>query len=303
MKIFKNRGDIYIPRSRAGKDYEQKVLISLLAVIVVFTIIFTAVLGFKNNFSAKEFFKPENTRVSTEVTQNIPVQVSGKKNIAIIETNNAKSAVRLVILIQSDMDSKAFKTCTLKGSALIKKQSISKIYKSKGAQAVSDAIDEELGIKTDYYLALSEKDIKSLFNLFGKINYPISSDIKVNKTGSDPYSLRISAGEETIDGTKAVKLMRYYMNEGKNYKAQNDFVLNCLLEFANSENLAKSQEIFSSAVNLVTTNITVWDFTENEDAIAYACNDSVTMSVYGVEAKYKNKSIENSAEIKGYFSK
>lgn len=304
MKIFKNRGDIYIPRSKTRRDYEQKVLVSILAAVVVFTIIFVSVTASRNNYSAKEFFRPENTNVTQETqSADIPI-ASGKKNVMIIETDNDKKFVRLVILIQSDMDAKAFKTCTIKGNTLTSTgKSISSYYKSDGENGVVSAVCELLSIKNDYYISVSEKDMKSLFNLFGKVNYPISSDIKINKTGNDPYSLRLSAGEETIDGTKAVKLMRYYMYEGKKYKAQNDFVLSCLLNFSNEENLKNSRDIFSSAINIVKTNITVWDFTENEDAISYACNENVSMEVYGVEPQYNGKELTNANEIKGYFGK
>ena len=55
MKLFKNRGDIYISKSTYKSSTEERVLLILLAIIIVFTIVFSAVLVHKYS-SVKEFF-------------------------------------------------------------------------------------------------------------------------------------------------------------------------------------------------------------------------------------------------------
>lgn len=56
MRLFKNRGDIYIPSTKFKSDLEQKILFAVLAFIVVFTIVFLAIFGIKYDFSVKKFF-------------------------------------------------------------------------------------------------------------------------------------------------------------------------------------------------------------------------------------------------------
>lgn len=50
MRIFKNRGDIYISSSRVKSDLEQKILLAVLAFVVVFTAVFLLIFGIKYDF-------------------------------------------------------------------------------------------------------------------------------------------------------------------------------------------------------------------------------------------------------------
>ncbi len=56
MKIFKNRGDIYLSKSRTGADREQHILLGILAAVLLVSVVVVVYVGAKNDFSAKKFF-------------------------------------------------------------------------------------------------------------------------------------------------------------------------------------------------------------------------------------------------------
>ena len=58
MKIFKNRGDIYLSKSRTGADREQHILLGILAAVLLVSVVVVVYVGAKNDFSAKKFFCP-----------------------------------------------------------------------------------------------------------------------------------------------------------------------------------------------------------------------------------------------------
>ena len=81
MKIFKNRGDIYISKSKGIKSAEERVLLIILAIIVILTIAFVVMLSQKYS-SVAEFFVGEDVSVSdlaVDDMESLP-QISGKSN-------------------------------------------------------------------------------------------------------------------------------------------------------------------------------------------------------------------------------
>ena len=85
MKIFKNRGDIYISKSKGIKSAEERVLLIILAIIVILTIAFVVMLSQKYS-SVAEFFVGEDVSVSdmaVDDMESLP-QISGKSNYLLI---------------------------------------------------------------------------------------------------------------------------------------------------------------------------------------------------------------------------
>ena len=52
MKIFKNRGDIYLSKSRTGADREQHILLGILAAVLLVSVVVVVYVGAKNDFSS-----------------------------------------------------------------------------------------------------------------------------------------------------------------------------------------------------------------------------------------------------------
>lgn len=307
MRIFKNRGDIFISSVNKEKSLEQKILLSSLVIIVVFTVIFVTVLAIKNDFSAKKFFQPENLQAGQVVVEenDVPLpQVEGKSNF--VTMVNSDSKLLFVILLQVDMDNVSYKASVLKADTVCDGKALNDIYKKSGAVNVKKAVDTLLGTDFDYYISMDNKSFSALLDMMGDFNYPILSDIKVkSKNYGVGYSLKLNAGEQKINGQQYIDLIRYYLEEKDSTTSANDVVLNSLLQLVNKDNLKISENIFRELVTTAETNITVRDFSMAGDRLTVLADERTGAGLYGAAAEYKDERVTKNSlqKIKGYFVK
>lgn len=305
MRIFKNRGDIYIPSTKFKSDLEQKILLAVLAFVVVFTVVFLLILGFKYDFSAKKFFTPDGLK--EQQVQNVEVlpEVEGKTNFLYLMNNEQTEEMYFCTMIQVDMDTLSYKACTLNPSTLADGKKLSDIYASGGAGSVVNAVNLLFGIDIDFYIDQSVDDYKKMFDSMGKVSYTILNDIKYKDTSTYGFNIKIKEGEQLLDGDKASKIIRYYVAEEKNYSAVNDIFLVSLSQQINSENYEKREKLFSTFIDTASTNITVKNFAENIDSMKVLSSETTGVNVYSAEAQYEGNSLTSSSvsDIQGYFTK
>lgn len=305
MKIFKNRGDIYIPQTKVKSDLEQKVLLIALTVIVVFTSVFLLIVGIKYDFSAEKFFKPENMKVPiAENIEELP-DVQGKTNFLFVLSNEDTEEMYMCTIIQVDLDTISYKTCTLNSNTILDGKKLMDDYKAGGAGNVMNAINQNVGINIDYYIDQNIDSFRKMFDTMGKIRYNVLKDVKYKDTSYYGYNLKIKAGEQNIDGEMATKLMRYYATKENNYEAVNDILLAAISQHLNPQNYEKKEKIFSTFIECSKTNISVKNFTENINGIKVLSSETTGVNVYNVKSQYEENSLTSSSvsEIKGYFAK
>ncbi|MCD7723350.1 MAG: LCP family protein [Clostridiales bacterium] len=303
MRIFKHRGDIYISSSKSRLNLEQKILFVILAAIVVFTVVFILLVGIKNDFSVKTFFSPGSTDENVTETAEILPEVSGKTNFLFILSNSDENSIYFCTVIQTDLDNLAYKVCTLSPGTTSGEKTLQSNYKTGGAAGVQSALGELLGISIDYYIDQTVSQYKTFFNSLGNVNYMIERDIKYKDTSTYGFSLKLSAGEQSIDGDTMSKLLRYYIAEESNYSAVNDIILTSLSQQMNSQNYEDKEDLFSDFIENSQTNITIKNFTSALDALQVISSDTVGMTVYNVTAEYDGASLTQGSisSIKGYF--
>lgn len=305
MRIFRNRGDICFSKSNKEKSNEQKFLIFALVFIVIFTIIFLSAVAVKNNFSAKEFFKPDDYQ-ATEIVreENELPSVSGKSNFITLVTDDDN--LLFVTLLQIDMDNVSYKVSCLKASTLCEGKGLDEIFRNGGAENVENAVEILLDIVLDYHICLDRSDFVELFNELGSVTYPVLSDIKFKDNESkSSYSLKIKAGEQRLDGSQVVNLTRYYLDNQNNTAIANELALACLSQQINSKNNKNSEHLFSLFMKISDTDITIRDFSLAEDKLIVLSDDMTGVKVYSAPAEYDTNNINNDSrqKIKGYFVK
>lgn len=306
MRIFKNRGDIYFSKTNKKRSAEQKILITALVVIVVFTLVFVTVLAFKYDFSAKKFFAPDDLEPSniTDVQEEPLPEVSGKSNFIVLVHSDEN--LLFTILLQTDFDNVSYKAAVLKADTLCDGNSLSEIYIKNGVQNVQTAVETLLGTEIDYYIEMQSNDFADFFDELGEFHYPIASEISFRSKGEEVnYSVRIKAGEQEINGSDFVNLIRYYAEQEENFTAANDLVLNSLQQKINSENQEKKEKLFNNFVAAANTNITVRDFSLGQDRLTVLTDDRTGTGAYSAVCEYEENTITQQSlqKIKGYFVK
>lgn len=306
MKLFKNRGDIYIPKSKRASN-QAKILYSLLVIIVVFTIVFVSYLH-KQYSSVSDFFARGEVTI-TEEQENSEVylpDVIGKTNYLVMETDDKKEKIHYVFLLEADKDNKSYKVSALSPKMKIGKSTIDKIYKAGGATDLKAKLIEFFGFDIDYYIDFNASSFVEFVNKLGSFVYMSSEEIIYNdETKDDKYSLKIEEGEQKISGTEVSNLLRYY-TEKKKYPAENELVLNALPELFNAENFENCDTLFKLFMKSCKTDITVREFENAKNAVMVFCNLSNEITLYTANAAYDKNNVlteDSIKEIKGYFNK
>ncbi|MDE6111526.1 MAG: hypothetical protein K2F65_06395, partial [Eubacterium sp.] len=118
------------------------------------------------------------------------------------------------------------------------------------------------------------------------------------------FNIKVSSGNQKIDGDLSSKLMRYYLTE-KRYDLVDDLILNALSQQINPENYEKKEKIFSRLIDNSVTNITIKDYNEADDQLKVLSDETTGAAIYSVSPVYDGNKIVSTSidEIKGYFDK
>lgn len=306
MKIFKHRGDIYISKSGYKSSREERILLSLLAVIVVLTIVFLAIMGHKYSSFAEFIAGDDVTIEQTEEYNDINLPaISGKTNFLVFETDDEQSTIHYAYLIQMDCDTLSYKACTLDPNLKIENSSLYDIYLSGGGALLQAKLNSVLGTNIDYYIGLKNSDMVEFINSLGTILYPMNDGIKFNSgTDDDNYAIRIGDGEQNLGGNDISNLIRYYSNEKINYSTANEILLYSLTQLFNTDNFDRCDQLFRLLVTNSSTNITVRDFENGKDAIMVFCYKNSDITIYSCTPSYAKHQLSSNdlQDIKGYFN-
>lgn len=305
MRLFKNRGDIYIPSTREKAEIEQKVLLIVLVFVVIFTAVFLLIFGIKYDFSVKNFFTPDDLQQQEEeVVQQLP-EVQGKTNYLLILSNKNTQEMYFCSLFQADMDTVSYKSCTFSPQTVADENSVSQIYKNSGAAGVANSLSRLFGIEIDFYIDMDYSDYATMFDYLGSVNYTVLNDVRYKDTSRYGYNIRISAGNQKLDGDNAVKLMRYYVSQENNYTAVNDILLSAASQHMNEENYANRESVFSRFIEYSQTDFTVRDFTQKQNNLLVLSSSTTGVNIYSVPVIYEGKNLtsDSVSDILGYFSK
>lgn len=169
MKIFKNRGDIYLSKSRTGADREQHILLGILAVVLLVSVVVVVYVGAKNDFSAKKFFAPDQTVAISQTADDTTAppelpRVSGKTNYLLALTGKDNQNLYAAVLIQTDMDSVSYKICNLLPQTTAEGSTLAGVYNSGGINSLVQMTETATGIKPDFYIVMTVTDFASFFD-------------------------------------------------------------------------------------------------------------------------------------------
>lgn len=294
-----------MPKTKFKSDVEQKVLISILAFIIVFTTVFVIFIGFKYDFSAKKFFTPDDLKVVAVENDDVLPQVSGKKNYLFIMNNEDTKEMYFCTIIQVDLDTLSYKAATIKNDTQIEGKKLSEIYANAGGAGVQTNLNAYLGINIDYYVDESVNNFSDWFDSLGKVNYTLIDDVRYKDTSRYGFNIKLKSGEQVLDGDKASKLLRYFAGEGDNISAVNDIFLAALSQQINAENYDQREKLFNIFIEKSETNFTVKDFTESVDGLKVLSDDTTGVNVYNVNTSCENGKLteQSLSDIKAYFAK
>ena len=150
-------------------------------------------------------------------TENVPEQLdppvsqygSNRLNILLMGIDDATDLTNLLMLVSVDLHTKDVAIISIPRETYIsgnfKYPAAFHVYKEAeggehGIKAVKEKIKEMIGFWPDYYFVLNTKSINGLLELSGSIDFDVPEE---------PAYSELSAGQQSINGAKAVKLLNY----------------------------------------------------------------------------------------------
>ena len=307
MKFFKNRGDIYIPKSDYKKSKEEMILKILLIFIVIFTIVFIVLLNHKYSSVAQFFGEGEVTTTQAVFDEEELPKISGKTNFLLLETDDNQESIHYIMLIQADKDTMAYKICSFSPEMKIDKQSISDIYKIGGGASLQTKLTEYFGFEIDCYAEFENSSFVDFSSKFGNMIFYSDEDIRFSGgSEDDKYTIHVNEGEQNINGKELSNLLRYYSLEKKQYGLENELFLSALSQMFNEENYEDCDSLFRLFIKSSKSNVTVRDFENEKNALMIFCLKNTAITVYSTVCEYNKSNVltaQSVKQIKGYFSK
>lgn len=146
------------------------------------------------------------------------------------------------------------------------------LYSDKGIQFMSDKVMSVTGMKIDYYAVITLDNFASIIEDIGGVTFDIPTDM-VYEDPSQNLVINLSKGQHTLNGDKALKMIRY-----KSYSDGDvsrmiitvDFAKALLSKITSPDNFTKTLSLYKKYSENIETNFTETDLTANiESIVAY----------------------------------
>lgn len=138
-------------------------------------------------------------------------------------------------------------------------------YSASGATELIKAVESFAGVKINRYIGSTDSQFKTMINYFGgfEINVPEQTEYR-----SEEFNLMLIKGKQNIKGDTMFRYMRYLATNGTQGRVQQSEVLMQILSSVLSKkNTDRMSNIYSKLSNNLTTDITIVDFSQNEQAL------------------------------------
>ena len=160
---------------------------------------------------------------------------------------------------------------TLSGNTQVtykgKPQLLSDIYAVGGEGAVKIALNESFGIMVDRYAIVPEEGFIKIVNLIGVTGYRLPQALQYTQ-GS--ITVTLGKGVQQIDGKKAYYLATYPdKNEAARCRTVSALAQEAINQHMDLIASPLAQRLFTSVINLMETDITVYDYENHHRAAEF----------------------------------
>ena len=139
-------------------------------------------------------------------------------------------------------------------------------YSASGVTELIKAVESFAGVKIDRYIGSTDSEFKTMINYFGgfEINVPEQTEYR-----SEEFNLMLIKGRQNIKGDTMFRYMRYLATQGtQGRKQQSEVLMQIMSSVLSKKNADRMSNIYSKLSNNLNTDITIVDFSQNEQALA-----------------------------------
>lgn len=270
---------VFETQKRSDRGNTRKFWAILISGVLVILVASTVMILRSNNFDIDSAFGFEKeTETTQEVTETQAVTVESERTFLLWCAGSGRENMRFLSLVKVKLPECKISVCTIDTKTALAAteagtESLASIYLKSGDRALVSAIENAYGIKIDRYIGASETDFKSFINYFGGVD--ISIPEQVNYRNSE-MSLVLIKGDQNLKGDTFFKYMLYLDTLGNSGSRRQSAAVSQLLEsIFNPDNLNKRNRIFKQITNDMSTNISIVDFSSEENGIVLLMQNGI----------------------------
>ena len=203
----------------------------------------------------------------------------------------------MLILLRIDKENRKFIFCAIPRNTRVQVDGIytqlGDVLSEKGIDFLCGKVTGLTGLQINYYATLDVGSIPACIDAVGGVSYYVPEDMKY----SDPdqnLEIDLKKGTQTINGEKAMQLLRYVGYQGGAYsrmKTAVDFLQKMIAKFTNVTYFSKAPDLYKTLTRYVKTNFSADDLLNNLDLIfAYTKFESITLTYPGSDKTYDDVS-------------
>lgn len=142
-----------------------------------------------------------------------------------------------------------------------KNKKINAAYGRKGEEAMCQAVTDITGVPINYYVLINMDAFKKVVDMVGGVEYDVPMDM-VHPDLDKQFDINLSAGLQTLDGSKALQFVRYRStaeNDFGRVNRQKDFLIAAMKQVMAKFSVSQIQEYIEVFNENVKTNMSVKD--------------------------------------------
>jgi anionic cell wall polymer biosynthesis LytR-Cps2A-Psr (LCP) family protein len=263
---FKNRKKLKLITMEKKQILKRRRYIALFTLFIVFlATISIMVLLREYDYDLSKIFGSQ-TQETTDSEQHMKqnnIDMKDDKNILLAVHSTDKNEIYYIAILNMQLDKRQISICPLsvKANASVngRNQSLEGHLEQGGAKQFAQAITANTNVEFDRYIVTNEKNFKTIIRSFG--NFTLTLDDKISYSGND-FTLSLLKGKQTIAGDTLLKYIRFQEKSGFNYlNKQADILCDLIDQCFSEKNVGKGEDLFNDFINLVSSNITIVDYT------------------------------------------
>lgn len=231
----------------------------LISFLITFTVV--TIFGFVSFFSAA---KKEVLKGQEGVKKDFVASPTQDMTFLCIGEGDSEKQYALMRFCAKDM---ALYIISLPSEMSLGEKTLSQTQSYLGAQFLCQGLSENLGVEISHYIRIDRRGFVSILDEMGSVYLTTENDI--HYYSPDGYGFSLSKGEHILPAEKVYNVMRFDNADGEKYRLnrQSKVLCDVINQKLKSEKIPDAVEFFNMTVNIVDTNISVFDFDVRIEAV------------------------------------
>lgn len=270
---------VFETQSRSDKGNARKFWIVLTVSVLAVLLVSVAVILRNNDYDIDAAFGFEKETGTTEEASEAPSSVyEAERYFLLWCADSDRQSVHFMSLVRTELPECRVTVCSIDPYSVIEttgsgSETAASILAKSGERALVDALEKAYGVDINRYIGTDETDFKTFVNYFGGLKITVPEQVEYK---TEEMSLVLIKGNQNLKGDTLFKYMRYLNSLGADgKKRQSAAVLEILGGVFSPGNLNKRSRIFSQITNNMITDMTIVDFSQEEDGIVMLMQNGI----------------------------